>query len=118
MPNTDSVQKWMTEVTEVVTTNNLRLEAVEKSTDANTKTAERAIAALERLAKAEEDRNALDKEARQAAKDATDRRDRWMERLWNSPQFQMVFTGLAIVAMNLVGLAGLAHYYLPAAPPP
>ena len=141
MPDTDVVQKWMTEVTSTIVTNNHRLEAVEKSIDEQRKVTERATQALERVAVAEEertraqeriatteeertkifqqverDRKKTEKEQLTLQTERSGRLNQWMERVWASPQGQILLTLILIALMNFLGFGWLAQQILPVHP--
>ena len=105
----DPTAKWMTEVTVGMVTHSGRIGAMEKSVDglkgevrASTEAAKAAVAALERIAKAEEERNRNEKDAAKA-------RERWAERIWSSQPFQLLLLGIASAVVQLMGVAYIAH---------
>jgi hypothetical protein len=116
MPGEDNVAEFFTEVVMQLEASNGRLTANEKATDElrrvlgdNTKVAENAVRALERIAKADEERVATEKEA-------TAQRGRWFDKLWASQPAQMLLIGFVIVVLNTFG-AGAVSRYLPALQP-
>jgi hypothetical protein len=121
MPEQDAVSEWMNEVTERITEQNGRLQAVEKTVDEmKMGPMKDAREALQRIAKVEEDR--LKHEAKieedRARRESSDseRRDKWFERIFSSSWFQLLMVGLVVAALNVLGVAWVSHLMLPAAP--
>lgn len=119
----DPVSAWMTEMTLLVEQLAGRVGAVEKSVDGMrlevrmaTDTSKIAALALQRIAKAEEDRAETERERlEQEKKERLENkrsRERWASRFWESPALQMLLTGLVLGVLQLLGLGWFARTVL------
>ena len=109
----DPIAEWMLEVTKAMEKNSGRLDAVEKSVDQNTTAVGNAVVAagaastaLVRIAKAEEDRLAYEKEADKA-------RGALLERFLSNKIVQLLILGVVVAFMNTLGVGYIAQQLLP-----
>jgi len=121
MPEQDAVSEWMNEVTERITEQNGRLQAVEKTVDEmKMGPMKDAREALQRIAKVEEERlkhdTKIEEERARREKEDGDRRDKWLERVFSSSWFQLLMVGLVVAALNILGVAWVSHLMLPSPP--
>lgn len=119
----DPTNQWMGEVTSNLIRVDERVGAVEKSVDGlsrevreSNSTSMLAARALERIAKAEEDRNDIERDAAKQAlaaqKEADRNRDKWLTRAWETPAFQLLLTGTVYGILQLMGVAYLMNRLL------
>jgi len=135
----DPVAEWMIETTTALERLAARLQAVEKTVDQlhprvdnATAAAAASAAALTRIAKAEEDRLAFEKqvsletkeranrertERLQKEREEQERKDAWLTRVWSSQPLQLLLLGLVLVILNLLGLSYITERYAPSIVP-
>lgn len=113
---------WMLEVTVNLEQLNSRMGAVEKSLDgvaaevrkstgdlaAEVRTAAEiskvAVEALTRIAKAEEERAGAESDRNKILLKDNEVRERWAERIWSSPAFQVLLSGVVLGVLQFLGV--------------
>lgn len=108
----DAASVWMREVTLNMEQLSGRVIVVEKSVDTlaievrrATDVSQISAQALERIAKAEEERAAAAKEQNKLTRENQKLAERWAGRVWGSPAFQMLLTGTVMAALQFMGVA-------------
>jgi hypothetical protein len=77
-----------------------------------------AAQALDRIAKAEEDRATGEKERNKILRDAGRRSERWFDRVWETPATQLLLTGVVMAVLQFLGVAYMATKFQAPLPAP